>query len=511
MVNFLVIVTDQHRADYLGCAGHPVLRTPNIDRIAARGTMFDRFHVANPVCMPNRAAILTGRHSSVSGVRHNGIPLPLEVNTLADCLRAAGFDTALIGKAHLQCTLDGAPELGPNPCGDGPLANARRRPAGNYDQEKDGPWATRGRAAMDLPYYGFDHVDLTTGHGDAAGADHLLAQRAALGDPEALRGIENQLPHTYVCPQAVRTAIPEDQHSTFWIRDRALDYLSDPARRQAPFLAFVSFPDPHHPFSPPGRYWDLYDPADMVLPDSFATHAPDPPPPLRWLRENGEPGKAAYGAALVNERQAREAMALTCGMIAMIDDAVGALLDQLDAAGLAEDTVVVFTSDHGDFLGDHGLILKGPMHYQSTVRVPLIWSDPARPEADRSGRLGSAIDLAPTILARAGVGGYWGMQGSDLFAGAGPGSVLIEDDGNRLSLGFDAPPRVRTLITERHRLTLYQDQDWAELYDLIADPGEITNLWDAPQAQALKPALLFELAQQMSRACDRSPWPDALA
>lgn len=194
MVNFLFIVTDQHRADYLGCAGHPILRTPNIDRIAARGTMFDRFHVANPVCMPNRAAILTGRNSSVSGVRHNGIPLPLEANTFVACLRAAGYDTALIGKSHLQCTLEGAPEVGANPAGGGPLANARRRPAGNYDQEKSSSWEAKGRAALDLPYYGFSHVDLTMGHGDDAGADHLFAQRVALDDPEALRGPKHQFP-----------------------------------------------------------------------------------------------------------------------------------------------------------------------------------------------------------------------------------------------------------------------------------------------------------------------------
>lgn len=511
MVNFLFIVTDQHRADYLGCAGHPVLRTPNIDRIAARGTMFDRFHVANPVCMPNRAAILTGRNSSVSGVRHNGIPLPLEANTFVDCLRAAGYDTALIGKCHLQCTLEGAPEVGANPAGGGPLANARRRPAGNYDQEKSSSWEAKGRAALDLPYYGFSHVDLTMGHGDDAGADHLFAQRVALDDPEALRGPKHQLPHHYTCPQAIRTAIPEAQHSTFWICDRAKAFLAAPERHQTPFFAFVSFPDPHHPFAPPGRYWDMYAPEDMVLPESFHRRSANPPPHMRWLRENSTLGKAAYGAALVNEQQAREAMALTCGMIAMIDNAVGSLLDQLKASGLDEDTVVIFTSDHGDFLGDHGMILKGPMHYQSTIRVPLIWADPADPVARRTDRLGTGIDLAPTILARAGVGPTWWMQGRDLYGGSGPGSVMVEDEGNRISLGFDAPPRVRTLVTAQHRLTVYQDQTWGELYDLTADPGEIENLWDDLALQNLKANLMVDLTQHLMRAADSSPWPDALA
>ena len=130
MVNFLVFVTDQHRADYLGCAGHPIVKTPNIDRIAANGSMFERFYVANPVCMPNRSAIMTGRYTSISGIRHNGIPLPLETNTFVDVLRGNGYDTALIGKSHLQCTMDVTPEIGPNPAGDGPLANARKRRRG---------------------------------------------------------------------------------------------------------------------------------------------------------------------------------------------------------------------------------------------------------------------------------------------------------------------------------------------------------------------------------------------
>ena len=509
--NILFIVVDQLRADYLSCAGHPVVKTPNIDRIAAKGTMFNRFYVANPVCMPNRASILTGRYSSVSGVRHNGIPLPLETNTFVDVLRAGGYDTALIGKSHLQCTVEGEPELGPNPAGDGPLANARRRPEGNYDQEKVASWEQKGRAAMDMPYYGFSHVDLLTGHGDSAGGAHLLDQRAALGDPEKLRGPVNQLPHDYTCPQAIRTAIPEELHSTFWVRDRTIDYLSSAERRDRPFFGFVSFPDPHHPFTPPGRYWDMYDPDDMVLPESFSNRSDHPPPHLKWLRENGELGKAAYGAALVSERQAREAMALTCGMIAMIDDAVGDILDQLEASGLADNTIIVFTSDHGDFLGDHGLILKGPMHYQSTVRVPFIWADPDGAGQDRSERLCSAVDIGPTVLQRAGLTPYCGMQGRDLFDTTPRNSVLIEDDGNRVSLGFEAAPRVRTVITDRYRMSIYRDQSWGELYNLVADPGEITNLWDDPAMAETKASLQFELIQQMAHACDSSPWPDSLA
>lgn len=509
--NFLFLIADQLRADYLSCAGHPVVKTPNIDRIAAKGAMFNRFYVANPVCMPNRASILTGRYSSVSGVRHNGIPLPLEANTFIDVLHAGGYDTALIGKAHFQCTLDGEPELGPNPAGSEPFANARKRPAGNYDQEMAKSWETKGRAAMDLPYYGFAHVDLLTGHGDQTGASHLLDQRAVIGDPEALRGAANQLPHTYSCPQAIRTRIPPEQYSTFWVRDRAIDYLSAPERAEAPFFSLISFPDPHHPFTPPGKYWDMYDPADMILPESFFRQSDTPPPHLKWLRENGELGQAAYGAARVSEQQAREAMALTCGMIAMIDDAIGDILDQIEASGLADDTIIVFTSDHGDFLGDHGMILKGPMHFQSTVRVPFIWTDPSMSGAQKTERLSSCIDIGRTILDFAGLRPFHGMQGRNLFAPEERPAVLIEDDGNRVSLGFQNAPRVRTLVTDRFRMSIYQDEEWGEIYDLSSDPGEVDNLWDDPSMAEVKTSLQFALLQEMTRACDTSPWPDSLA
>ncbi|WP_432697869.1 sulfatase family protein [Marinobacterium sp. YM272] len=509
--NFLFIVTDQHRADYLGCAGHPVLKTPHIDSIAASGTMFDRFYVANPVCMPNRSAILTGRYSSISGIRHNGIPLPLEANTFVDVMRAGGYDTSLIGKSHLQCTLDGDPEIGANPAGQGPLSNARRRPEGRYDQELESTWEKKGEAAISLPYYGFSHVDLLSGHGDEAGAAHLIDQRKALGDPESLRGAENQMPHDYTCPQAIRTRIPEEQHSTAWVRDRAIDYLSDAKRQENPFFAFVSFPDPHHPFSPPGKYWEMYDPDDMQVPASFYQRSELPPPHLKWLREQGEFGKAAYGAAMVTERQAQEGIALTCGMISMIDDAVGEILDTLRSQGLSENTIVVFTADHGDFLGDHGMILKGPMHYQSTIRVPFIWSEPGRMGEGVQSRLSSSVDISRTILNRAGLQPYWGMQGQDLFDAQARDSLLVEDEGNRASLGFETPPRVRTLITDLYRMSIYQDQLWGELYDLKKDPGEITNLWDDPEYANIKADLQFRLLQEMTRACDSSPWPDAMA
>ena len=186
--NFLLFITDQHRADYLGCYGHRQLRTPHIDGIAERGVRFDNFYVSNPVCMPNRATLMTGRTPSINGVRHNGIPLSLSANTFVKMLREGGYRTALIGKSHLQNFTDNAPMVAPDPVPDGyvappdGMAEARLDTYrdGDYGQEKPAFWESP-EAAVQLPYYGFDHVDMCYGHGDQVGGDyaHWLRRRPA--------------------------------------------------------------------------------------------------------------------------------------------------------------------------------------------------------------------------------------------------------------------------------------------------------------------------------------------
>ena len=163
--NFILFVTDQHRADFLGCYGHPVLRTPHIDSIASRGTIFDQFYVASPVCMPNRSSLMTGRMPSLHGVRHNGIELSLEETTFVDVLREAGYRTALVGKAHLQ-NITGAPAQWPPDPADRPPHDARRRGGGPYGQELGSTWEKDPAHELSLPYYGFETVDLSIRHAD---------------------------------------------------------------------------------------------------------------------------------------------------------------------------------------------------------------------------------------------------------------------------------------------------------------------------------------------------------
>jgi len=529
--NFLFFITDQHRFDYLGCAGHPILKTPHIDSIAARGTLFERFYVATPVCMPNRATLMTGRMPSVHGVRSNGLPLSLLSNTFVDALRASGYATALVGKSHLQNFGPYPPILKREPPRPGDqvldesFAEARKPIAGDgpYDQEHPKRWEAGHDFAMQLPFYGFAHVDLCTAHGDQVGGHYYVWLKARRPDADTLRDHANQLPHDYVCPQAYRTAIPEELYPTAYIADKACEWLDHYAAgdRSQPFFLMASFPDPHHPFTPPGRYWGMYDPRDMALPPSFHPGNRTLARPVAWAlaeRAGGKSDLEGQAAFAVDEREAREAMALSCGMIAMIDDAVGRVLGELAARGLADDTIVIFTSDHGDFLGDHQLLLKGPAHYEGITHVPFIWAEPGMHAPRRSGVLAGTLDIAATILDRAKVQPYNGVQGLSLLpvledqrAAIARDSLVVEDDQQRAVFALPSGGRLRTLITPRWRMTIAQGDPYGELYDLENDPHEMDNLFADAAHRSVRAELMEKLAYRQMELADRSPLPTGRA
>lgn len=517
--NFLLIITDQQRADSLGCYGGLNGRTSNIDSLAKLGVIFDRCYVASPVCMPNRASLMTGRMPSRHGTRMNGIPLSLHENTFVKQLQKAGYRTALIGKSHLQTTEDVRPRF--NSAGVRPdsVDEAIQRPPDD-DYEQDMPWRfSPGAATRTLPYYGFDKAVLCTGHGDLAGGDYKLWAESIEPHFEDLVGASNALPHSTVCPQAWRTAVPEELYPTRFVEQATIKQLREWTKEDAdsPFFLMMSFPDPHHPFTPPGRYWDLFKPEDMTLPQSFG-RGHDTLPQVAWARKQRAAHPDAvngYGALSISEEECREAIALTCGLVSMIDDSIGAVLQELRSLQLDQETIVIFTSDHGDLLGDYGLLLKGPIHAQSLIRVPFIWCDP---KTSARGRiydgLCSTIDISASILGRAGVASYNGIQGTSLLAAMESGGrlrddLLIEEDAYQAQLGFESPPRIRTLITDRYRMTMYSSGH-CELFDLHADPNELHNLWrDSPSA--LQAELLERLSLAMLRGADTSPRPQYLA
>ena len=514
--NFLFVVTDQHRADHLGCYGNQIVKTPNIDGIAAKGTSWDRFYVANPICMPNRASIMTGRMPSVHGARHNGIPLSQDHTTFVELLKDAGYKTGLIGKSHLQ-SFTGLPATNryePDPALHTPRQGLRdaykdNRHSADYDLEIAPQWDRPLAERISGDFYGFEKVEVVADHGDAASGDYLLWARAQDPGFDKLVGAENALPDNRIkAPQAWRTAVPEELYSTSWVAERSQAWLSERAKDPSPFFLQMSFPDPHHPFTPPGRYWDMYDPADMPLPASFGK---GDLPPIRAMQEAMEKGtdpRDNQNPFVVTESEARGLIALTYGMITMIDDAIGRVLAHLETLGLAENTIVVFTTDHGDYMGDHGLMLKLLLHYQSTIRSPFIWHDPTDPGggAVESG-LASSIDVSATILARAGVQPFNGIQGRDLLSAPPPDCVIVEEDSQRRMTGFERPQRVRTVVTERYRMSLRQGEDWHELYDLQEDPLEMENRYFDAGSAAVRHDVTERMLRRMIELQDRAPLP----
>ncbi len=501
--NFIVIMTDQQRADHLGCYGNPIVKTPNLDALAERGTRFSQFFVSNPLCQPNRAALATGQLTTVNGCRKNGIPLSLSSTTYADVLRSAGYRTGLVGKAHFQnvSPVEAKPPdhrgIGAPPEVPFDRSMRQQREGPEYECEIQSHWIKDPGRDVPRPYYGFDHLALCIGHGDKVEGHYTGWLRDRLGDaldprgrPEALAGA----PHNQ--PQIWRTALPEALYPTSYVGEQALAFLEDADDR--PFLLLVSFPDPHHPFTPPGRYFDMYDPADIPLPASFGhpTRARnDLPAHLHRVYEIGDEKPEAYWPFHADPELVRYITALNYGAITMIDDWVGRIVGTLRQTGKAENTHVVFMSDHGDYMGDHGTVLKHGVHSRGLIRVPLIWAAPDS-EASTTDIQGSAIDFAPTLLARAGVQQPIGMQGRDLLAEDAPNlPVLIEDAG--LSFADKSGQTAsRTLVHDNWRLTLFEATKLGELYDFASDPHEISNLWADPAATERKTEMLHLLAER---------------
>lgn len=531
--NFLFITTDQQRADHLGCYGNQLLRTPAIDGLAARGTAFDRFYVACPICMPNRAAIMTGRMPSVSGSRHNGIPLDRECVTFADILRAAGYHTGLVGKSHLQnivghalhdrdifernCIGTSPPEI---------LADASkvRRTGPDYEAELIPLWhETPDRDGPKEPYYGFDYVRFANGHADNVHGHYASWLAARTDDPDALRGPGNALPSPgLTAPQSWRTAMPENLHPTSYIAETSEEFIDRHIQMCGgePFFLHCSFTDPHHPFTPPGKYFDMYNPDDVELPPSFGAVDPNEPELLTRLRQDYLDGRAsARGGApfCAGPAETRQMIALTYGMITMVDDAVARLLAFLDDRGVLEDTVVIFTSDHGDFMGDHGLMLKHGLHYEGVLRVPFIWADPDRPASGRSEVPASAVDIGASILARAGLAPNNGNQGFDVMAlamrmdGVERKGILIEEDELGVHLGTARGLRTRTFIQDNWRLTVWQGMEDGQLYDRDDDPHEMRNLWFDSNSAARKSEMTEAMLREMIRLSDTAPFATHVA
>lgn len=483
----LLITADQQRADTLGAYGSRLGATPVLDALAARGVVFDDAIVSHPYCQPSRWSILSGLHPRGHGVWSNAVDPIDEVipRALSSRALAAGVATAFVGKAHLSTI--GVVRPG----------HARHSEALGSPLGRDPAWTG--------PYMGFEHVELIQlghfpfGYGPAPLGLHYGRWLAAHGGGWrnfAKASPARKLAGSPRAPQVWHSALPEALHPTTWVADRTIEALR--ARRDRPFFVWASFPDPHHPFDPPAPWCDRFRAADMPLPRRDPRELDGKPPwQARFSRGLGRWASALNVAGgRISDRALAEIIAAYHAMVAQIDHAVGRIVGALDALGLGARTAVVYTSDHGELLGDHGLIFKGPFHYQGLLRVPLVVRAPGWPAGARVADPVGLVDLAPTMASWLGVrmSDVHGRGLEGVVAGRERRDAAVTENDHRI--GFRE--HVQTITTPAARLSRHVGRPYGELYLRGEDPGEHVNRWDD------RPGLRAELEELLDARLP--PW-----
>jgi arylsulfatase A-like enzyme len=479
--NILLITSDQQHWNTLGTL-NPEVQTPHLDRLAREGTLFTRAYCPNPTCTPTRASIITGTYPSQHGAWSLGTKLPESEPTVGDVLQSAGYRTALVGKAHFQQLIgtDEYPSLESYP----------------IMQDLDFWREFHG------PFYGFDHVELARNHADEA----HVGQHYAIWMEE--NGLDNwrdyfRPPTGNAADQRWTWPIPEEYHYDAWIADRTNALLERYHQAGERFFLWASFFDPHPPYLIPEPWDKMYGPAEIEVPSGQEGEHALNPPHFR-LTQEPEPDFSAYAepdghachgfrSHLRKRDELAQDVAVYYGMISCMDKYIGAILDKLDALGLAENTLVVFTTDHGHFFGQHGLIAKGAFHYEDMIRLPFIAKLPgAVPAGERSAALQSLVDLAPTFLSLCGLEvPRWmtGVDQGDVWRGAAAAArdhVIVENRHQPTTV------HAKTYVNRRYKLTVYYDQEYGELFDLQEDPNEYHNRWDDPAYREAKSDLLLK-------------------
>jgi len=482
--NILLITSDQQRADCNGFE-NPHLRTPHIDRLAREGTRFGACITPNLVCQPSRSSILTGLLPLTHGVWDNGVDLDPRVGEegFAGTLSRAGYQTAFLGKAHFATKATFKPTGTPE-C--------------NKSQHLYGPsWFG--------PYMGFQHVELMVlGHMhrtrplERPPAGHYERWFLSRGVDEEAHALWAQSTQPEIgAAQTWHSALPVAWHTSTWTADRAIEWLATRDKTQ-PFCAWVSFPDPHHPFDCPAPWNTLYDPKDVPLPKH---RSPDLERRPWWHKASLEnkPQLAdptmlkfrAEGSRVPpqSDRQLAEMTANYYGMISLIDHNVGRLLDALEHAGVADDTLVIYTTDHGELLGNHGLYLKGPTPYEDLLRVTMVARGPGIARGQIVREPTSTLDLAATFYDAAGVSAPRELQGRSLkrlLAGGDETRDVAYSEWHVHPSRCGVPLKLRTVRTKTHKCTFELDSGAGELYDLVNDPEEMHNLYDDPGHRAVR-------------------------
>ncbi|MFX1386036.1 MAG: sulfatase [Promethearchaeota archaeon] len=493
-LNVLFIITDAMRADHLSCAGNPTLKTPNLDKLARDGVRFTNHYCTNPICMPNRATLLTGVYPNVHGVRSNGINLRRDIPTIIQTLSKRGWYTAAIGKVHHQYWL-------------APFRHKSRSAECLTDWviSRDKSYPVRDN--FPLPYYGYEEVEVISGNGTVCAGHYTewLEEKA----PQIAEDMKIRVQNYDNLFSLFCDPIPKELYNTTWVTERTLAFLERYSKGDygnKPFYLHCSFPDPHFPQYPPEQYQDMYKLEDIKLPANFNNiknlythefmgyHLRNPPFRKQFLRES-------------TEEEVRKITRLTYAAITYVDYSIGLILASMKKSGILDNTIVVFMSDHGDLMGEHGLLYKGPCPFNGVLQLPLIWKVPRLTKSGGvSNSLVSSIDYPKTILSLLGIKERHqppDLQGYDISPIlVDPNrkirnNILIENDEEIGPL----KTRLRHLVTEDYKLTIYSGLcNFGDIYDRKKDPLELNNLWHDKSFREERFDLVNSLLQENLKA-----------
>lgn len=483
--NILFLMTDQHRWDALGSV-NSLVKTPNLDSLAARGVRFGRATVNAPMCLPSRYSMMTGLYPSQVGVRHNAQMCPtdedLPVPVLAQRLREAGYQTAGFGKTHWYLGEKLAPNI--------PVKTSTRGFEVRAQRNTDEPGRVEPGAVQ-------------MGHERPKDYAALAAETQPYGSGETVEAYKG-----------FTSSVPPERHTEAWLTDKALEFLDGGRDEGRPFFLYLSFDFPHAPFNVPPGYEELYNlgeiPPRPVSPDeaSPAGHAGKEWEPWgRWLRET-------------TPRERRGTTLRYYALCSYVDAQFGRVLRRLEEMEEAENTFVIFTSDHGEMLGDRRRFSKYCL-YEGSVRVPLIVAGPgipARLQGTTDDRPAELVDVLPTLLSVAGEATSPEFTGASLLAEPARAGCFAEMHGT----GYEKRQKAPAYMWRTHdwKLITYLPGDVAdtvarvheargELYDLRADPHEHKNLYGDPGHLSVRERLTREFLMYLAHAGAKYPWQPA--
>ncbi len=446
--NILWICSDQQRYDTIHALGNSLIRTPNIDRIIENGVTFTSAYCQSPVCSPSRASFLTGRYPSTTRCRQNGQTIPTDERLLPKILKENGYHCGLSGKLHLSSCSDGKVETRIDDGYD--VFHWSHHPQPDWPENAYQQWLNSKGVTWEELYCSSE-------------AEHVQA------------------------------GVPAEYHQTTWCAEMAIEFIHENQHR--PWLFSVNMFDPHHPFDPPLEYLQRYKPEEMPVPKIRADEWDDK---TRYQQLDHVWAHNAEGGMRVDEMTPEQSQQITAAyyaMVELIDDQVGRMLDALEATGQLENTIVVFMSDHGEMLGDHGLYLKGPHFYEEAVHVPLTMQWPGHFESGlRCDAFVELIDLVPTFCDAANIPIEPQIQGKSLYeicTGATDPSLHRDEVYCEYTNSWTHHRSYGTMLrTKTHKIVVYHGIDEGEFYDLAHDPDEFENLWNDPSSQEIKNEML---------------------